>query len=258
MSLAHSGTHQCHAEGAAGRGSTCSARTLYRHAGTHPYWCCWRGHAPLTPGQALAHSPAQHPQAPKQNQTILVKPETCWCQCWVLPALLVFCAGVVFPCPPESTSVPEKPLAGPGSRGDEQLSGDLTPSVHISCLGWTWSDHGGKIRQSGNKPCTQKGDFFQLHWCSSEPPDVACAWKRSPFPPREESCLHFPEPYNGSRAAWPLELRQLILVLPWPVPLALGKPRLQLLRGKTRPVDNRSSLLPLHTARCVILYMLSI
>jgi len=64
---------------------------------------------------------------------------------------MVFCAGVVFPCPPESTAMPGKPLAGPGCRGDEQLAGDLTLSVHVSCLGRARSDHGGKISQSGNK-----------------------------------------------------------------------------------------------------------
>lgn len=68
--------------------------------------------------------------------------------------MLVFCVWVVFPCPPERASVPGKPLAGPLSRGSEQLSGHLTPSVHVSCLGRTWSDRGG------NKPWSQKGDFF--------------------------------------------------------------------------------------------------
>lgn len=44
-----------------------------------------------------------------------------------------FCPAAVS-LPPENTSVPGKPLAGPEFKGEEQLSCNLTPSVHISCL----------------------------------------------------------------------------------------------------------------------------
>lgn len=41
----------------------------------------------------------------------------------------------------------------------EQLWRDLTLSVHVPCLGRAQSDHGGKIRQSGNQPWPQKAGF---------------------------------------------------------------------------------------------------
>lgn len=148
----------------------------------------------------------------------------------------------MLPCPPESTSMPGKPLAGPGFRSDEQLSSNLTLSVHVSCLGWTWSDHGG------SKPWPQKGDFFFS--CAG----TAQSLQMLPvlgniflFSLRDESCLHFPKPYKRLRAAWSSMAEpgfsrwgQL-----WPVPLTPGKPHLQLLWGRTCPVDNRTNPLSL-------------
>lgn len=166
---------------------------------------------------------------------------------------------VVFPCSPESTSMPGKPLAGPGFRGDEQLSGNLTSSMHTSCLGWTWADRGG------SKPWPEKGDFFSCAGTALSLWSLPVLGNIFLYPPREESCLHFLRPYEGSRAAWsstaepgPSQQGQ-----PWLVMLTPGKPHLQLLPGRTCPVDNRSSPLSLHAEKyhslsLTIFYMLCI
>lgn len=119
-------------------------------------------HTPHT-GLALACSPAQNSQGPTQNEAILVQAEPCWCQHRGWPGLLSS-AGLASLPSTLHICARKNLLAGLGSRGDQQLLGDLTPFLHVLCLGWRWSDHGE------SKPWPQNGGFYSCTGVFPFPP----------------------------------------------------------------------------------------
>lgn len=108
-----------------------------------------------------------------------------------MPALLHFCAWLLFPCPPENTSVPGKPLAGPEFKGEEQLLCNLTPSVHTSCL--------DLARPWGEQALATERDFCQLDWHNSEPPDIGNIF----LPKGGKLPFSSPSPIKGQRLHGP-------------------------------------------------------
>lgn len=152
-----------------------------------------------------------------------------------MPVFLLFCVWLLFPCPPDNTSVPGKPLAGPEFKGEEQLWGNFTPSVPTSCL--------DLARPWGEQALAAGREFFQLHWRSSEPPDVACTWKHFLFPQGRGAAFTSPSPIRGQGLRGP-SMAELDLS-------RQGHPReatfAASLGQDTSSGDNRSSPLSLHT-----------